>query len=372
MFATMKRFAAGVLTMATAWLAGGCRPEPRAVIGLGYPEGLARVASLEASGTGIDIAVLPTGIRASWPWSTEVALALRLSDLPGIVGVVGHSGSRASLLAAPIYNGKRLPQIIPTGTSRRLAGAGAWTFALAPNDSIEGEFLGRFVAGRLRAASTTVFYDIDEYGSGLRDGAVRALRQRGVRILDEVPLPQSGDCLPGTATNRYAAIAEAALLQGRPDVVLLAARTLQSACIMTAIQRTHPATIFVAGDGLDATDSVFRSRVGSAADALYVAAFWHPSRPDPRSRAFVARYVASFGRAPSHEEAMIHDALRALTAAVREAGPDPEAIGRYLRSLGRTRPALPGVTGPITFPGSADRLVMTRLENSSLTVVDTP
>jgi hypothetical protein len=46
---------------------------------------------------------------------------------------------------------------------------------------------------------------------------------------------------------------------------------------------------------------------------------------------------------------MIYDAFMLLGQAVREAGPDRAAIRRWLESLGGSRPAWRGITGPISF-----------------------
>jgi ABC-type branched-subunit amino acid transport system substrate-binding protein len=356
-----------------------CHPVPRAVvIGLGYRSqqrvgvvaGLVVDSLAGAEGFAIRI-TSETLVLAAQPGSNgaaEVDHAARLAALPGIIGVVGHGGSREALMTAPIYNEAHIPQIVPTGTSRRLRKAGEWTFMLAPDDSAEGEFLGGFVAGRLHARTATVFYVLDEYGAGLRDGAVTALTRRGVRVLDVVPVDAMGECLPVAPGNSYAAAVDAALLRGRPDVVVLATRQRESGCIVARVHRRYPGVLFAAGDGLTVNRD-FSLRAGAAGDSTYVVAFWHRTRPDSISRAFVRRYECLFGATPKHDEAMVYDALYALAEAVRTVGPDGEHIRRYLMSLGRTRPPLAGVTGPIMFPGSASRLLMTRVHGEAVAVV---
>jgi len=149
------------------------------------------------------------------PADLEVERAQRFVTLPGLVAMVGHGGSRASLAAAPVYNDAGIPQVVPTSTSRLLATAGPWTFSLAPNDSVEGAFIGDFVAGSLAARSVTIYYVNDEYGEGLRDGVRASLGALGVAILDEVAVHPASD---------FRTLVEASLRRGTPDVVVVAAR----------------------------------------------------------------------------------------------------------------------------------------------------
>jgi branched-chain amino acid transport system substrate-binding protein len=290
--------------------------------------------------------------------AAAVVIAGRMVALPGVVGVVGHAGSRDALIAAPVYNTAGVPQIVPTGTSRKLAQAGPWTFMLAPNDSIEGEFIARFAAEQLHSRNATVFFLTDEYGNGLHLGVVKALRDRGINILDEVPLPHDEPCSPPANSEQSSDRVQAGLRRGIPDLVILATRNPESACIISALP-AHAGIRIIAGDGTLATPE-FSIQAGPKADALYVATFWHPAMMDERSREFSRRFERTVGHPPHHGDALAYDGIMVLASAVRAVGADRAAIRDYLTSLGRTRPAFPGVTGPITFPATGNRLRMMR------------
>lgn len=287
----------------------------------------------------------------------EVAIpeARHFVRVPDLVAVVGPGGSRIALAVAPVYNDARVPHIPPTATSRLIARAGPWTFPLAPDDSVEGAFIARFVTDSLRAGRVQLFYQNDEYGEGLESGVVAALAARGAAPLYDAPVD---------ATTDFDAAAGAALVHGRPDVVICAARSEETAGIARAFRRRGVAVAVVAGDG--ALTARLGPLAGPTADSLYVASFWTPAAGDPASRAFVARFRRVLGRTPNGPEALNHDAIMLIVAAVREVGPDRAAIRRWLLSLGRTRPAWPGVTGPVAFgvpePG---RLIMLRLRRDA-------
>jgi len=282
----------------------------------------------------------------------EVDHAMRIARTAGVVGVVGHGGSRESLLAAPVYNEAGIPQIVPTGTSRLLRDAGPWTFPLAPNDSAEGEAIGRFAAERLGARSAVIFYVTDEYGVGLRSGAAAALRAHGVTVLDSVPVRDWGVCGPAEGPATTFPLVDAALRRGAPDVLVIATRNATATCIVRRAWTLLPRTQFIAGDGLSATDE-YLAELGPAGQAFHAVVFWHRDLPDERSRSFAARFRAAFGSDPNAGDAMFYDGIMALAAAVREVGPNRPRIREYLAGLGTRRPALPGVTGPVSF--AADR-----------------
>ncbi len=286
-------------------------------------------------------------------YAAEVAFAEALVAIPHLAVVVGHLSSRGSLLAAPIYGEARIPFIVPTSTSRRLGRTGPWTFQLAPDDSEEGAFIAAFALDRLAARRATIFYLVtDEYGIGLRDGVVTALRARGVEPLDEVAVLEDSDF-----PRRVAA----SLRRGRPDVVIVAARSGTALAIAQAVHRRMPKTYVVAGDGV-ALDAQFARAEGPEAASDFAVAWWSASDTGRTSQAFVARFRAVAGRAPSPVDAMFYDGLMVAAQAVRDAGVRPEAIRAYLRSLGTARPPYAGVTGPISFaPGRHTNLVMTRL-----------
>lgn len=287
----------------------------------------------------------------------EVLRAQRFAAIPGLVAVVGHGGSRGSLVAAPVYNQAGIVQLTPISTSRLLRDAGRWTFNLAPDDSAEGAFIGTFAAVRLGARRAAIFHVNDEYGAGLRDGVVAELRRRGVTITDVVQFDRGGD-LP--------LLVDAALLRGRPDVVILAGRQREAGVIARRAFARLGSVRFVAGDGALVLPMLADS-AGPAADSIYGVAFWLPDPDDSTQQAFLERFRRVAGRNPFPADAMSHDALMLLAHAIRDVGPDRAAVRAYLASLGRTRPPYRGVTGEITFlPGRLPRLVMARLQGGRL------
>jgi ABC-type branched-subunit amino acid transport system substrate-binding protein len=297
--------------------------------------------------------------------SAEVQRATLLAENPNVMAVVGPGGSREALQVAPVYREAGLTHLVPTATSRLLSGAGAYTFVLVPNDSVQGEFIGAFADTALGAEQVAVFYVPDEYGIGLAAGTAAALKARRIGLLDRVPIHLTLDCLtPGTRAV-YADVASQLALRGTPDAAVLAMRTVESACMARALRDRWPRIALISGDGT-ALDVGLLERAGAAAEGLRIVTFWHAALPSEASRAFAAAFHASTGRVPLHGEAVFYDAVRLAADAIWNVGADRERVHRYVSALGRARPPFNGITGEVAFaPGFARSLWMTRVRGDS-------
>jgi branched-chain amino acid transport system substrate-binding protein len=301
-----------------------------------------------------DVRLVFDSVASGEPADVEVERALRLVAVPGIVGVVGHAGSRGSLAGAPVYNEAGVVHVVPTSTSRLLQRAGRWTFPLAPDDSVEGAFIAEFVTTSLGARRVSIFFANDEYGQGLRAGVRAHLASVGATILDEVPF---------AASSEVDLLVDASLKRGAPEVVVSAGRWGETGTLARLMRARVPGVRVVAGDGAMYLPNL-ADAAGPAVDALYVVDFWVLNPADSLHVAFVDRFRRVTGRLPLGPQAMSHDAILLLAHAVREVGSHPDAVRRYLASLGGERPPYAGVTGPIAFgPGRRANLVMTRLVN---------
>jgi branched-chain amino acid transport system substrate-binding protein len=356
LFPAPRRAAVVLYPVLMALLVLGCeRPGP-AVIGYAFPYSAAAVARLAREA----IAELPGqpavriaedtvagGDRAD----LAVARARRMVEVPGLVGVVGHPDSRGALAAAPVYNDAGVVQITPLATSRWLDDAGPWTFTLAPDDSVEGAFIGRFVDERLGAREVALLYIGDEYGEGLRDGIAAELEGRGVRISREFLYDAESD---------LETLVRASLQPRVPDVVIVAGLQGSTAEIARHMMRYAPGIPVVAGDGALRLPGL-AAEAGPATGDLYLVSLWVADTTDARYREFESRFRQLTGETPNPTDVLTYDALMLLVTAAVESGGDPAAVRRWLVGLGRSRPPYQGVTGPITVDGSNRPLTMVRL-----------
>jgi len=325
------------------------------------PEGGVRIRVV-----GADSAFRAPGMSAL---SAEVWRATALASDPDVVLSVGPGGSREALQVAPIYREARLADLVPTATSRLLAGAGEFTLPLAADDSAQGAFIGAFADSVLHARVGIIVHVPDEYGMGLAAGIGAAFAARGIRLLDRIIVPLTLDCATPADRAAHAAIADEVGLRGTPDVVVLAVRTVEAGCLAAALHARFPRVRLIAGDGTYLEDAFF-ARAGAASEGAYLVAFWHPDLDRPGSREFGALVERRLKRRARHGDAMFFDAALLGAAAIRAVGPDRARVHRWLRDVGTVTPPFEGITGPISFAEGAWRpVLMTRVQGSGSVVV---
>jgi branched-chain amino acid transport system substrate-binding protein len=360
--------------VAALLLAGGCTDAGvRPAIGLTYNWGDAPLEQFAAH-------LLNDGVRprdslalvfehdggwrahGSSPMAAEVHRASMLAARREVLAVVGPGGSREALQVAPIYAEAGLATIVPTATSRLLASAGAHVLRLAPNDSVQGEFIAAFADTALGAKSLAVFHVPDEYGIGLAAGTAATASARGMQVIVRTPIALVQACGGGGEGDAYyARLASDLARRGRPDAVVLAMRTVEAGCLATALRARWPSIALIAGDGVYLDTPLFNT-AGTAVDGMYLVAFWHPEIPSARAREFAVAYRRVTGREPRHGDAIFVDGVMLAAQAIRDGARTRAAVLRALRDVGTRRPAYEGFTGTISFaPGATRPLWMTRI-----------
>ncbi|MBW8771770.1 MAG: amino acid ABC transporter substrate-binding protein [Gemmatimonadetes bacterium] len=253
----------------------------------------------------------------------EVALAERLVADPAIVAVVGHTRSRGSLAAAPVYARAGMPQIVPGATSGELRGVGPWTFVLSPTDSAEAAFLAAAADSR-KARRVTLFYSAEPYGEGLAAAIRPDLARRHIQLLDEVRLGAGAD-IP---TLVYAS------LRVHPsEAFILLVDYSQAAAIARTVVPIAPRTRMIAADGSDYPAGL-RHIAGAAAESLWIVTLWRPDTADAATQRFFTRFRQVAGRDPTSQEALGFNALLYARAAITAVGPDRRAIRAWLAGPG--------------------------------------
>jgi len=360
---------AGVL----AALLGGSCERSAGPARIAYPapfvgRGLGRVAqaAIDAWSTSRVVEVpgaTAPNVHLARGYAGDVAYAETVVTTPRLAAAVGPQSSLATLLVAPVYAEAGIPLIAATATSDSLDRP-PWIFQLAPKSAVEGAFIARFALERLGARRVTILYlDSDEYGLSLRDGVVRALLERGVTPVDQIGMIETSD---------FRRRVDESLRRGVPDAVVVAARSPETVRILQALRARLQNVPVVAGDGVVLNRSFFEL-AGAAAANLYAVAWWDPASAVPRSRDFAARFRRATGAAPTAAEAMYYDAIMVAAEAVREAGPSPESVRRWLGDLGTTHPPFDGVTGPISFaPDRRVNLRMMQAAGGAAVAVDWP
>jgi branched-chain amino acid transport system substrate-binding protein len=327
-----------------------CEAPPTPTIAIASAGGYldaARMAIADAQQERPDVAFDTVVVESNSNAATDaVAIATRFLETPGLVGVVGHVTSSASLATSQLYNEARVLQLSPTATSVLYSQAGSYSYRMVPPDDRQARFLCEVVCRQFQAgARVALLYVNDDYGRGLRT-ILRA-------SLDTSPLDVVLDVPHAEDEQRPEAIADIvrAVVDARPDVLVFLGSSPSLAAYLSGVRAARPTLPII---GSDAVSSWERTTVPRA--------LWqHVSYVDfvdmsatPALQSFSRRFAERTGRMATGPDVLTYDATRLLLQAVAEGATTGEAVRAYVASLGRERAAYAAVSGPLQFSPEGD------------------
>jgi branched-chain amino acid transport system substrate-binding protein len=330
--------------LAVAVLVSACGRPGSVVLGVSTNQVFVQAARLaleqELGGGGlprIDTVLVVESTNRAAP---AIERADSLVAVPGMVAVVGHSNSSASLAAAPLYNRHEVVELSPTSSAVAYAHVGAYSFSLLPPDDRQGEYLARYLEGALPGGGrVAVLYVNDDYGRGLHDALVADLDTTRFNIVVDLPHVED-DVQPAEIEETAASLAAE-----RPDVVVWLARGAILDRYIDPIRAALPRVLIVGSDAVGARGVTMpdNPRWRGVRHVAFVDMDAAPLQPF--RRAFRAR----FGVDATGACALTYDAVGVLLAGIRAGARTGPEMRSYLASLGRERPAYQGITGPIAF-----------------------
>lgn len=294
---------------------------------------------------GLDTVLVSEGTNRAEP---ALRFAEELVARPGMIAVIGHSNSAASIAASQIYNQAEVVQIAPTSTATLYREAGPFSFRMVGSDEAQGRFLAEALAESLPAGSSlAVLYVNDDYGRGLRQSLDDALADHPLSTVLE--LPHAGDSGDPIDQSHLGSALESA----NPDAVVWLGRhhTLDHA--MSTIRQAVADVPIWGSDGVAAAYRYTRGDLDPGWDGVVMVDFLDGSRSEGMSR-FDAEYLTRHGTRITASEALTYDAVRVVLGAIREGIRTGPELRAYLAELGDSRLAPEGITGPIQFDSVGD------------------
>lgn len=295
----------------------------------------------EAAGRTFEIGKPPSEATGA----VEIAAALR--DDPRVVAVVGPADSRSSREAAPIFSdddggGRRaLAAVSPTSTSIALTGLSPWVFRVCPSDAASSRAAARYVLDSLGFRRATIMYRNDSYGRGWTSAFSQAFAAGGGTVLERTP--HIADM------NEWRAYAGVVKLT-RPEIILFPGSPADLAGLIASLRAVGAETPVLGGDAI----SELEGRATEFAGVRYIAFFQASRVRTPEAKAFVSAFTKKYGVAPEQRSALAYDATMLIARAALEVGADRTRIRDFLASVGTSRAAMTGVTGPIAFDEQND------------------
>ncbi len=268
----------------------------------------------------------------------QAVAAARKLVADGVVFVVGHYCSGASIPASEVYEAARIVQISPASTNPMLTEMGrANVFRVIGRDDAQGIVAGDYLAEHWGDKKIAILHDDTTYGKGLADETRKQLHKRGVTEATYAAYT------PGK--NDYST--EIAALQAMEVAVLYVGGYHTEVALMARAARDRGYSLqLVSGDAMS-TEELGLIAGPAAEGILFTFA------ADPRRNAEAASVVERF-RAENFEPdsytLLSYAAVQAWSQAVEKAGSlEPQAVIASLRSH-----QFDTVLGAIDFDGKGD------------------
>ena len=269
---------------------------------------------------------------------TATTVAQKLVD-EGVVGVIGHLNSGATIPASKIYADNGIPQISPSATAVAYTAAGYKTaFRVMTNDAQQGSVLGNFAVTKLGAKKIAIVDDRTAYGQGLADEVEKAVKAAGGEVV-------AREYTSDRATDFLAILTS--IKSKSPDLVFFGGMDPQAAPMLKQMKQLGLNAKFLGGDG--AQTPQFISLAGADAEGALASNPGLPLNVMPGGQAFKTKFEAKYGKIQNYSP-YAYDAMYVLVEAMKRANSTEPA--KYLVELPRTD--FQGVTGHIRFDAKGD------------------
>ena len=314
----------------------------------------AQLAVDEANKSGLQIQGRPVQLKLliqddrTNPRTAE--LIARYLVRSGVVGVIGHWNSGASLAAAPIYNAGGVIQISPASMSNLFTQQGnRAAFRTIGNNDSAGSYTADYAVKTLQARRFLVVDDGTPFGRGFVEQFSRSAKELGAQIV--------GSHSVSDKTSDFNAVLIDAL-KLRPDAVMFGGLELQASTLARSLKRRSPGIRFIGSSGT--VGLPFLRAAGADGNGSVVLEPGLPMDKMPGWKNFEKNYMQKFDSNIELFAPFAYDATQVLIAAMRQANSmEPKKIAEALHAI-----HFSGMTGPVSFNQQGD------LNNPTFTIYE--
>jgi len=257
----------------------------------------------------------------------------------GVVGVIGHWNSSASIPASAVYHQANIIMITPASTNPQLTEQGfSNVFRVCGRDDQQGPLAARFVRERFPTGAIVVLHDKTTYGQGLAEEFQKSLGD-GPRIVYTTGVTQGDKDFRAVLTT---------VKSKHPDLIFFGGIYPEAGLLVRQAKELGLTAPFMSGDGT--YDQKFPEIAGAAADGTYLT--FGPDPADfPRAQAFLAAYHQRFGPHGPYSIYAYDAANILLTAIAQAGGTNGTKVAETIKGLSYN-----GAQGEIRFDAKGDVL----------------
>lgn len=215
---------------------------------------------------------------------------------------------------------------------------GQWVFHLMPTAHDEAKLMAEQATRLWHPQRVAIVHSPDPYGVIL-SAEVRNLVPGSSFVLD-TPYVDTQDTTVVAALERV-------ITSAKPDVLFWLGQPRVLATMLVRLRQHLPNLPIMGSEALES------KRVYENPDGIYTGLVFvrlaDPSVDTARYNAFQYQYALWMGGRPTSDALLAFDATNMIVEAMRGGAVTRKQLRDYIASLGRTRPAYAGVTGPIAF-----------------------
>jgi branched-chain amino acid transport system substrate-binding protein len=233
----------------------------------------------------------------------------------GVVFVVGHGCSGASIPASAVYEEAGLPMISPASTNPALTDAGRVNvFRVAGRDDVQGTIAGDYLFEHWAGHPIAILHDGLAYGEGLARQTKARLNEHGVtEVIYDVITPGEPDYSDVLTRLREADV----------EVLYYGGYAAEAGLLVSQASDIGYSLQLIAGDGVIAEDFWF---IAGAVGNGTLLTFSPDPRGNPEAAAAVERFRAA-GFEPLGYSLHAYAAVQAWAEAAEQAGSaEPKAV----------------------------------------------
>ncbi len=271
-----------------------------------------------------------------------VSAANKLVSDPGVVAVVGHLNSGATIPASTIYNAAGVCMITPAATNPKVTQQGFRNvFRACITDAVQGPIAADFAIDTLGVTTMCVLHDKTAYGQGLAEQFRDRALERGVTVhLFEGIIEGDRD---------FSAVLTRIKTHG-PDLIYFGGMYPEGGLLVKQARNLGIQATFMTGDGC--YNPEFMEIGGPESEGAIVSFLAPPWEDQPQAVEFVRRFRERFGQPVKTYAPFGYDCVNILIDAIVRAGKaDRQSIIEAMREPGFRHD---GVIGGTQFDDNGD------------------
>src|SRR3954447_10822083 len=276
-----------------------------------------------------------------------------------VCAILGEIASSRAIAIAPVCEDAKIPMLSPGSTNPKVTQGYQYIFRNCFIDPFQGTAMANFAMDPapkgLGMKRFAVLFPVNsDYGVGLKDYFIEAVKKRGGEIVEVAAYTEKSDVdFKGQLTKIKAANPEAIFVSGYYTEAGLIAKQARELGIKAPL---------LGGDGWDSDQTV---KIGQdAIEGCYFSNHYSPDEDRPEVKKFVADFKARYGgKTPDAMAILGYDAMRIMADAINRAG---DTNGDKIRDALAATKDFPGASGVTTIDkdhNAKKSVVILKIEN---------